>query len=121
MLFLLLFFIVFYLVLLVRSGDIECNPGPIKHNFKMFYCNVRGLKANLDDLSVASANFDMICCTETLVFVLDISRRHSFPNLTVPSYSVEMRLNRVEVSASMSILVFQLAGCLNMNAIIMRS
>ena len=75
LLFLMLFLLFLYLVLLILSGDIESNPGPIKHNFKMFYCNVRGLKANLDDLSVASASFDMICCTETLVsIVLDISR-----------------------------------------------
>ena len=38
------------------SGDIEINPGPIKNNLKIFYCNVRGLKTNLDDLPVVSAS-----------------------------------------------------------------
>ena len=52
LLFLLLFLLFLFLVLLMLSGDIETNPGPIKHNFKMFYCNVRGLKANLDDLQL---------------------------------------------------------------------
>ena len=101
----LLFLLFLFLVLLVLSGDIETNPGPIKHNFKMFYCNVRGLKANLDDLSVASANFDMICCTETLVS----SFRHK-SELIIPNFNCPILFRRNEITRSWGLCVYARIG-----------
>ena len=63
------------------SDDIESNPGLIKHNSMIFHCIVKGLKTNLNDLSVASASFDMLYCTETIVS----SSRHKL-ELIIPNF-----------------------------------
>ena len=55
-----------FIDLLLLCGDIHPNPGPKKF-FKCMYANVRGLRANLDDLCLASSNCDMVFCSETLV------------------------------------------------------
>ena len=60
----------FYHLILFLSGDIEINPGPrsIRHRqCRLMYANIRGLQANLNDLSVASKQFDILLCSETLV------------------------------------------------------
>ena len=59
-------------LLLLRAGDVELNPGPQSRDVRLLYANIRGLHCNLSELSVASAGFDVIMCSETLVS----NRRH---------------------------------------------
>ena len=45
-----LFHLKFYIIL---AGDVKLNPGPFNgKGFKFCYCNKRGLRANLNDLSI---------------------------------------------------------------------
>ena len=46
-----------FLLLIILSGDVEVNPGPLNmmhRHCRMLYCNIRGLHGNLPDLIVAS-------------------------------------------------------------------
>ena len=71
-----------FILILILSGDIEVNPGPTKHRkCRMLYTNIRGLHANLNDLIVASRQYDISFCSETLVSNL----RHS-SELLIPSF-----------------------------------
>ena len=59
-----------YFIILIRSGDVESNPGPRparRRQCRILYANVRGLHANLNDLAVASKQYDILFCSETLV------------------------------------------------------
>ena len=70
-------------LLLLLSGDVEAHPGPVRRGLcRALYSNVRGLHANLAELSVASANYDLLFCNESLVSV----RRH-VSELRVPGFS----------------------------------
>ena len=57
-----------FLLRMLLSGDVETNPGPrpAPKDARVAYCNIRGLSKNLKDLAVASKQFDLICCSETL-------------------------------------------------------
>ena len=51
----------------------EFNPGPdSRPDVRILYSNIRGLHANLSELSISSADFDVLCLSETLVS----DRRH---------------------------------------------
>ena len=55
-------FIVF--LLLILSGDVELNPGPVNgrnRQCRVLYSNIRGLHGNLHDLIVASKVFIFYC------------------------------------------------------------
>ena len=48
----------------------ETNPGPrrpVPAVCRILCSNVRGLSRNLSDLTVASSQFDILLCSETLV------------------------------------------------------
>ena len=50
--------------------DVETNPGPrcpVPAVCRILCSNVRGLAANLSDLTVASSQYDILLCSETLV------------------------------------------------------
>ena len=68
------FYLIFLHILLILCGDIEVNPGPCRtrNKCRVLYHNIRGLKTNLNDLQIASRNYDIIFCSETLVS----QRRH---------------------------------------------
>ena len=88
----------FYLILMtLLSGDVESNPGPrrqLPKSCRVLYSNIRGLYKNLNDLTLAAANHDVVLCSETLVSNLRhiseliipdfdkpfLIRRDSFPN-----------------------------------------
>ena len=63
--------LVFFLFLLILSGDVELNPGPPHNNrvkqCRLLYCNIRGLHKNIQDLITNSRHYDILCCSETLV------------------------------------------------------
>ena len=60
----------FYSCLRLRFPDVENNPGPrrpVASSCRILCSNVRGLSGNLSDLAVASSQYDILLCTETLV------------------------------------------------------
>ena len=60
----------FYSCLRLRFPDVETNPGPrcpVVASCRILCSNVRGLSGNLSDLAVASSQYDILLCSETLV------------------------------------------------------
>ena len=60
----------FYACLRLRFPDVETNPGrrrPVPIVCRLLCSNVRGLAGNLSNLSVASSQYDILLCSETLV------------------------------------------------------
>ena len=50
--------------------NVETNPGqrrPVPSVNRILCSNVRGLSGNLSDVTVASSQFDILLCSETLV------------------------------------------------------
>ena len=86
LLFLLLLFIafIFYSLFLLLCGDVEPNPGPNRPDgrCRVMYHNIRGLYTNLNDLQIASCNYDIILCSETLV-----SNRRHVSELLLPGFN----------------------------------
>ena len=63
----------FYSCLRLRFPDVETNPGPqrpVTASCRILCSNVRGLSGNLSDLAVASSQYDILLCSETLVSYL---------------------------------------------------
>ena len=63
-------YLTFYACLRLRFLDVETNPGPrrpVPVVCRIFSSNVRGLAGNLIDLIVASSQYDILMCSETLV------------------------------------------------------
>ena len=60
-------------MLLLKSGDIETNPGPRKSFIKSYHWISNGLAAHdfvttsLIETFIASRNFDIICLSETFL------------------------------------------------------
>ena len=72
-------------ILLLRAGDIHPNPGPHNNNFcRVMYANIRGLKSNIQELTLSSTNFDIIFCSETLVSELRHVSELLIPNFRKP-------------------------------------
>ena len=60
----------FYSCLKLRFPDVQTNLGPrrpVPANCRILCSNVRGLSGNLSDLAVASSQYDILLCSETLV------------------------------------------------------
>ena len=63
-------YLIFYGCLMLRFLDVETNPGPrrpVPAVCRILCSNVRGLAGNLSDLTVASSQYDILLCSETLV------------------------------------------------------
>ena len=63
-------YLIFYGCLRLRFLDVETNPGPrrpVPAVCRILCSNVRGLAGNLSDLTVASSQYDILLCSETLV------------------------------------------------------
>ena len=76
--------LIFYGCLRLRFLDVETNPGPFRPvpAFCRILCsNVRGLAGNLSDLAVASSQYDILLCSETLV-----SDMHHVSEVLVPGF-----------------------------------
>ena len=59
----------FYSCLRLRFPNVETNPGPrrpVAASCRILCSNVRGLSGNLSDLAVASSQYDIQLCSETL-------------------------------------------------------
>ena len=64
------FYLIFYACLMLRFLDVETNPGqrrPVPPVCRILCSNVRGLAGNHSDLTVASYQYDILFCSETLV------------------------------------------------------
>ena len=69
--------IFFYACLRLRFLAVETNPGPrrpVPVVCRILRCNVRGLERNLNDLAVASSQYDSLLCSETLVSDMRLCR-----------------------------------------------
>ena len=76
--------LLFYACLRLRFSDVETNPGlrrPVPAACRILCSNVRGLSRNLNDLTIASSQFDILLCSETLV-----SDMRHVSELLVPSF-----------------------------------
>ena len=65
-----IYLIFFYACLSLRFPDMETNPGLrqlVPTICRLLCSNVLGLAGNLDDLTVASSQYDILLCSETLV------------------------------------------------------
>ena len=63
-------YLIFYAWLMLRFLDVETNPSnrrPVPAVYRILCSNVRGLSGNLSDLTVASCQYDIPLCSETLV------------------------------------------------------
>ena len=63
-------YLIFYGCLRLRFLDVETNPGlrrPVPVVCRILWSNVLGLAWNLSDLTVASSQYDILLCSETLV------------------------------------------------------
>ena len=79
-------YLIFYACLRLRFLDVKTNPGqrrPVPAVCRILYSNVRGLAGNLSDLTVASSQYDILLCSETLVS--DISH---VSELLVPGFGL---------------------------------
>ena len=63
-------YLIFYGCLRLRFLDVETSPGPrrpVPAVCRILCSNVQGLAGNLRDLTVASSQYDILLCSETLV------------------------------------------------------
>ena len=75
-------YLIFYGYLRLRFLDVETNPGlrrPAPDVCRILCSNVRGLAGNLSDLTVASSQYDILLCSETVVSDMRQVRRCWFP------------------------------------------
>ena len=81
LLFLLCCYCSYFKFLLLLCGDIETNLGP-RGKCRVLHHNIRGLKRNFNDLQIASRDYDIIFCSETMIS----SRRH-VSELLIPDFN----------------------------------
>ena len=63
-------YLIFHACLRLQFPDVETNPGPrlpVPTLCRLLCSNVRVLYWNLSDLTVASSQYDILFCSETLV------------------------------------------------------
>ena len=91
-------------LLLIMSGDIELNPGPPQSKLRqcrLLYSNIRGLHKNIKDLAIASKQFDILFCTETLV-----SDMRHISELLIPGFKKPMLLKRNAIPRACGMAVY---------------
>ena len=84
--------LIFYACLELRFPDVETNPGPrrpVPGACRILCSNVQGLSRNQSDVTVASSQYDLLLCSETLV-----SDRHHISQLLVPGFGRPVLLCR---------------------------
>ena len=62
--------LIYYTCLELWFLDVETNPGPwrpVPGACRILCSNVWGLSKNLSDVTVASSQYDLLLCSETLV------------------------------------------------------
>ena len=87
-----LIYLLFYACLKLQFLDVETSPGPrrpVPGVCRILCSNVRGLSRNLNNLTVASSQYDLLLCSETLV-----SDRRHLSELLVPGFGHPVLLFR---------------------------
>ena len=99
----------FVFLLLILSGDVELNPGPVigrNQQCRVLYSNILGLHGNLHDLIVDSKGFDILLCSETLV-----SNFGHIAELSIPGFKRSILLKRNEINRAQGMAVYIRSGC----------
>ena len=85
-------YLIFYACLELRFPDVETNPGPrrpVPEACRILCSNVRFLSMILNDVTVASSQYDLLLCSETLV-----SDRRHISEFLVPGFGRPLLLCR---------------------------
>ena len=85
-------YLIFYGCLRLRFLDVETNPGPwhpLPVVCRILCSNVRGLARNIIDMTVASSQYDILLCSETMV-----SDIHHVLEVLVPGFGHPVLLCR---------------------------
>ena len=85
-------YLIFYACLELWFRDLETNPGPwhpVPEACRILCSNEQGLSKNLSDETVASSQYDLLLCSETLV-----SDRRYISELLVPGFGRPVMLCR---------------------------
>ena len=85
-------YLIFYACLELRFPDVETNLGPrrpVPGACRIICSNVRGISKNLRDVTVASSQYYLLLCSETLV-----SDRRHISELLVPGFGRPVLLCR---------------------------
>ena len=88
-------YLIFYACLRLRFLDVETNPGPrcpVPDVCRILCSNVLGLAGNHSDMTVASAQYDILLCSETFV-----SDMHHVSEILVPGFGRPVLLYRVKM------------------------
>ena len=88
-------YLIFYTSLRLRFPDVETNPGqhrPDPDVCRILCSTVRGLAGNLSELTVASSQYDIVLCSETMVSDM----RHVL-EILVPGFGRPVLLCRVNM------------------------
>ena len=96
--------LIFYACLELRFPDVETNPGhrrPVPGACIILGSNVRGCSRNLTDLTVASSQYDLLLCSETLV-----SDRRHMSELLLPGFGLPVLLCRDEMPRAHGLAVY---------------
>ena len=100
-----MYLIFFFACLSLRFLDVETNPGPrrpVPPVCRLLCSNVRGLAGNLIDLTVASSQYDLLLCSDTLV-----SDSRHVAELLVPGFGRPVLLCRGTMPRARGIVPFQ--------------
>ena len=55
----------FFSMLLIMSGDVESNPGPIEHCLSIIHSNIRSIRNKLEFIKNNLLDFDVLCFSES--------------------------------------------------------
>ena len=90
------------LLLLLKAGDIEINPGPEhEHCLSILHCNIRSIRHKLEYIKDSFVDFDILCFTETH---LDAAVSDEFLHLS-DSFDVLYRKDRTNHGGGILIYV----------------
>ena len=97
-------YLIFYGCLRLQFLDVETNPGPccpVPAVCRILCSNVQGLAGNLSNLTVASSQYDILLCSETLV-----SDMHHMSEVLVPSFCRPVLLSRGKMPRARGMAVY---------------
>ena len=97
-------YLIFHVCQRLRFLDVETNPGsqrPVHAVCRILCSNVRGLAGNLSDLTLASYQYDILFCSETLV-----SDMRHVSELLVPSFDRPVLLCRGKMPLARGMAVY---------------
>ena len=97
----------FYRLRLLRSSDVEKNPGPraSRRSCLVVFANIRSLHRNWSDLSLIATGGAVVLCSEIIV-----SSKHHISEFMVPCFGRPMQLLRGEVNRFRGLAVYVLDG-----------